>query len=161
MTKDDWKNNRIAAAHRGENPMVISKLQSGFAVIGDTQFLPGYCVLLPFQNVRSLNDLDYHQRSKYLLDMTLIGDAIQESCHPMRINYSIYGNADSFLHAHIFPRYEWEPEERRTMPVWQYPRNKWTDNNYLYSSEKHLEIKDGIGHALAKNGFVIDDSTNT
>lgn len=100
--------------------MVLTKMRSGFAVIGDTQFLPGYCVLLPSVKVNSLNELDFKQRSEYLLDMSLIGDAIQAVCNPRRVNYSIYGNTDVYLHAHIFPRYDWEPEERIPKPVWLY-----------------------------------------
>lgn len=93
---EDWKMDRIGSAHRGENPMVLTKLKSGFVVMGDTQFLPGYCVLLPLEQVNTLNDLDFKQRGEYLLDMSLIGDAIQEVCSPRRINYSIYGNTDAF-----------------------------------------------------------------
>ena len=77
---NDWKKDRIASAHRGENPMVLTKMRSGFAVIGDTQFLPGYCLLLPFDKVDTLNDFNFKQRSEYLLDMSLIGDAIQAIC---------------------------------------------------------------------------------
>lgn len=77
---EDWKMDRIGSAHRGENPMVLTKLKSGFVVMGDTQFLPGYCVLLPLEKVNTLNDLDFKQRGEYLLDMSLIGDAIQEVC---------------------------------------------------------------------------------
>lgn len=87
--------------------------------------------------VSTLNNLDYKQRSEYLLDMSLIGDAIQEVCNPRRINYSIYGNTDAFLHAHIFPRYDWEAEERNQMPVWQYSSEMWSDTQYHYSEEKH------------------------
>jgi diadenosine tetraphosphate (Ap4A) HIT family hydrolase len=153
---NDWKKDRIASAHRGENPMVLAKLRSGFAVIGDTQFLPGYCLLLPFTNVKTLNDLDLKQRSGYLLDMSLIGDAIQEICNPRRINYSIYGNTDAFLHAHIFPRYEWEPEERKHMPVWQYPTEKWYDRMYQYTDEKHFEMKEKLSkklHQILKEAY--------
>jgi len=122
--------------------MVIVRTKSGFAVIGDTQFLSGYCMLLPSVKVNSLNDLDFKQRSEYLLDMSLIGNYIQKICKPRRINYSIYGNTDAFLHAHIFPRYEWELEERKYMPVWQYPAEMWRDSKYHYTDEKHLEIKE-------------------
>jgi diadenosine tetraphosphate (Ap4A) HIT family hydrolase len=145
---EDWKKDRIASAHNGSNPMVLAKLQSGFAVIGDTQFLPGYCVLLPHTKVNTLNDLNHKQRSEYLLDMSLIGDAIQEVCSPRRINYSIYGNTDVFLHAHIFPRYEWEPDERRVMPVWQYSPEKWSDSKYQYSEEKHGDLKEKLKNKL-------------
>ena len=42
-----WQDNRIQAAIDGTNPMVMAELPGGFAVFGDVQFLPGYCVLLP------------------------------------------------------------------------------------------------------------------
>lgn len=45
--------------------MVIAKMKSGFAAIRDTQFLLGYCVLLPSKLFGSLEELDYQQRSEY------------------------------------------------------------------------------------------------
>jgi hypothetical protein len=42
----DWQADRIGSALRGENPTVMARLPGGFAVIGDVQWLPGYCVLL-------------------------------------------------------------------------------------------------------------------
>jgi diadenosine tetraphosphate (Ap4A) HIT family hydrolase len=30
------------------------------------------------------------------------------------------GNTDAALHAHVFPRYDSEPEERRRKPIWFY-----------------------------------------
>lgn len=146
--KIDWKQDRIASAHRGENPMVLAKMRSGFAVIGDTQFLPGYCVLLPSEKVNSLNELDFKQRSEYLLDMSLIGDAVQAVCNPRRVNYSIYGNTDVYLHAHIFPRYDWEPEERIPKPVWLYSEDHWFEPKYQYSVEEHGEMKEKLTQKL-------------
>src|SRR5687767_6672103 len=37
---------RLEAAERGENPTVLARLKTGWTVIGDTQHLPGYCLLL-------------------------------------------------------------------------------------------------------------------
>jgi hypothetical protein len=42
----DWRLDRIGSALRGENPTVLARMPGGFAVIGDVQWLPGYCVLL-------------------------------------------------------------------------------------------------------------------
>lgn len=44
----EWKNDRIGSVLKGENPTVITRMRSGFAVLGDTQFLPGYCLLLAY-----------------------------------------------------------------------------------------------------------------
>jgi hypothetical protein len=52
---NSWKSDRIGSAERGENPTVMVKMKSGFAVIGDNQFLPGYCVLLGYPRASSLN----------------------------------------------------------------------------------------------------------
>jgi diadenosine tetraphosphate (Ap4A) HIT family hydrolase len=71
----------------------------------------------------------------------VIGDAITAVCNPMRINYDILCNSDAFLHAHIFPRYEWEDENRIKHPVWQYPRENWSMEKYQFSEEKHGEMK--------------------
>lgn len=38
----------------------------------------------------------------------------------LRVNHEILGNSEPELHAHIFPRYATEAEERRRMPVWFY-----------------------------------------
>ena len=48
---------RVAAARAGANPTIICRMPSGWLALGDRQFLPGYCFLLPDPVVDSLNDL--------------------------------------------------------------------------------------------------------
>lgn len=74
-------------------------------------------MLLPKREIHSLNDLSLQERSLFLSDMSIVGDALIEVLKPLRINYDILGNTDNYLHAHIFPRYQWEEEQRRKMPV--------------------------------------------
>ncbi len=148
---DDWRLDRIGAAERGVNPMVIARMLSGFAVIGDTQFLPGYCVLLASPRVDQLSDLPLAARTRFLLDMSLLGEAIERACQPQglrRLNYEILGNTDAYLHAHVFPRYEWEAAERSGDPVWLYPDDRWTDSRYSYSDEAHGALRARIGDEL-------------
>jgi diadenosine tetraphosphate (Ap4A) HIT family hydrolase len=145
---NDWKQDRIGSAERGENPMVLARMRSGFAVIGDTQFLPGYSLLLASPQVDHLTDLSFTQRGLYLQDMTLIGEAIMQVCQPRRINYEILGNTDHFLHAHIFPRYSWEPAERQGSPVWLYPHSHRDDPNLAYSDEKNGELRQQLTEVL-------------
>jgi diadenosine tetraphosphate (Ap4A) HIT family hydrolase len=145
---DDWRQDRFGSAERGENPMVLARMRSGFAVIGDTQFLPGYCLLLAFPQVDHLTDLAFPQRGVYLQDMSLIGEAIMQVCQPSRVNYEILGNSDHFLHAHVFPRYAWESAERLRSPVWLYPDSHRADPNLAYSDEKHGELRQRLAKAL-------------
>jgi diadenosine tetraphosphate (Ap4A) HIT family hydrolase len=109
---------RVRDAQKGDNPTVICQMPSGWAVIGDRQFMPGYSLLLPDPVVPDLNVLTGEHRSQYLSDMTVIGDALLEITDAYRINYEILGNTEPALHAHIFPRYLSEPEGPRSVPVW-------------------------------------------
>lgn len=111
---------RVAAARAGNNPTVICRVPSGWAVLGDDQTLRGYSLLLPDPVVPDLNSLDAGDRAQYLKDMVIIGDALLEVTDAFRINYEILGNSAPALHAHIFPRYLSEPETLRQGPAWFY-----------------------------------------
>lgn len=150
VSNDDWKKDRIGAAIQGQNPMVITEMSSGFAVMGDTQFLPGYCVLLPNRLVGSLEELSYKERTSYLLDASLLGEAVLISTEAKRVNYSIYGNTDAFLHTHVFPRYHSEPLERIGRPVWDYPVDRWKNEQYAFQENTHGELKNRIKKELTQ-----------
>lgn len=126
------------------------KMKSGFAVIGDNQFLPGYCVLLGYPKASSLNELSLEERAQYLIDMTLIGDAIIKACNPLRVNYSTLMNYDHYLHTHIEARYAWEPEEYKCRPSYFYPKEQRYSSEYEYSEEKYGELKRKITEILVE-----------
>jgi diadenosine tetraphosphate (Ap4A) HIT family hydrolase len=112
---------RVALARRGQNPTLIGRMASGWAVLGDAQFPRGYSLLLPDPVVGSINALEGAARAQFLADMAAIGDALLALTGAYRINYELQGNSDQALHAHIFARYPSEDEERRRGPVWMYP----------------------------------------
>ncbi len=115
---------RVEEAQQGKNPYVICRMQSGWAVLGDKQLLRGYCLLLSDPVARDLNSLSLKERSIYLQDMTIIGDAILEVTGATLINYETLGNTEHALHTHIIPRYADEPDEFRSRPVWFYDWNR-------------------------------------
>jgi diadenosine tetraphosphate (Ap4A) HIT family hydrolase len=138
-------------ARNGTNDKVICKMASGWAVMGDVQFLPGYCLLLPDPVVPSLNELDTEARTAYLLDMTRLGDAVLQATGALRMNYEILGNSEPELHCHIFPRYASEPEQKRKMPVWFYDWKSATP----YSEEVHGELRNRIARLLDNREAVV------
>lgn len=144
MSKISWQDNRIQAAINGTNPMLMKELKGGYLVFGDVQFLPGYCVLLPKREVASLNELTLEERSAFLLDMSIVGDSLLASTSAIRINYDILGNTDQFLHAHIFPRYAWESDARRKMPVWLYDAFNWSNPETAYHEHQHRALRQQI-----------------
>lgn len=110
-------------ARKGENPYVITKLASGWLVIGDVQPLPGYCLVLADPVVESLNSLGEADRIAYSLDVARVGDALLAVTDAFRINYETWGNLEPALHTHITPRYLSEsPEKRRMAPGRAYDR---------------------------------------
>jgi diadenosine tetraphosphate (Ap4A) HIT family hydrolase len=82
--------------------------------------------------------------------MSLLGDAIINICKPIKINYEILINAADFLHAHVFPRYDWESEERKKMPVWLYSKEDRFSAENMFLEEKHSKIKTQIAEELEK-----------
>lgn len=158
----DWREDRIGSALRGENPMVMARMRSGFAVIGDTQHLPGYSLLLcKDPGVDHLTDLDRARRAQFLADMALIGEAIVGVCAERglrRVNYEVLGNSESWLHAHVHPRYEWEPAERRGWPVWCYPPAEREDPAHAYDERRHGELRAALARELERLLAAADSS---
>jgi len=154
---EHWKLDRIGSARAGTNPTVLARLPHSYAVIGDTQFLPGYCVLLVDDpSVDRLTDLPKAQRLEFLNSMDTLGEAVEAACRSLdasfrRMNYEILGNSYRHLHAHLFPRYEWEPPEHIGRPAWLYdPQEFYAADAAL--APRHDEIRARIIAELARLG---------
>ncbi|MGQ4485648.1 diadenosine tetraphosphate hydrolase [Streptomyces sp. SAS_281] len=150
---DDWRQDRIGTALRGGNPTVLRRLKAGFAAIGDVQFLPGYSVLLVDDPaVQRLSELPRVRRPAFLADMDTLGEAVERACKRLdpgfrRVNLEILGNTAPFLHAHVWPRYDWEPPEQVGRPVWLYPRERWSDDNHALGP-RHAAVREAIVEEL-------------
>ena len=135
---------RVDALRAGRDPGFVARLASGWAVLGERQVLPGYCLLLPDPVVPTLNALKGAQRSVFLADMAALGDAVLAVTHAVRINYAIFGNLDPALHAHVIPRYHDEAAEFRTAQPWAYD---W-DAAPAFDLDRHRDLRDRIHAAL-------------
>ncbi|MFH8791037.1 hypothetical protein [Streptomyces sp. NPDC017941] len=92
------------------------------------------------------------KRLSFLSDMDLLGEAVERVCRQRdpefrRINLEILGNTDPFLHAHVWPRFAWEPAEVVGKPVWLYPREQWSDERFGLGPQ-HDELRQAIGSEL-------------
>ena len=104
------------------------------------------------EGANHLTDLPRSARAEFMLDMSLLGEAVMTACNSIdpslrRLNYEILGNTDRFLHAHVFPRYEWEDEELRPRAVWAYPPDRWTSPRDAYA-EEHEPLREAITKEL-------------
>lgn len=135
---------RVRQAREGKNPTVIRKLKTGWLCIGDNQIVRGYCVFLNDPVVQDINALPMAERAVFLLEMSLIGDALLEVTGARLINYELLGNKDRALHVHVHPRYENEADQYKFMPVWEYYKLPAVP----FDSQHDRELMDKIGAAI-------------
>ncbi len=140
---------RVASCQQGTYPKAICKMRAGWAVLGDVQFLKGYSLLLPDPVVPHLNAMDSTHRQQFLEDMAHLGEAVMAVTDAVRINYEMLGNLEPALHAHVFPRFDTEPETLRTKPVWLYD---W-DAAPAFDSNRDSPVMQAIHNYLKQNGY--------
>jgi diadenosine tetraphosphate (Ap4A) HIT family hydrolase len=147
----DWRLDRADES----GPAMRMRMRSGYAVLGATQHLPGYCLLLSdVDGADHLTDLPRPARLVFLTDMALLGEAVLTACRAadpgfLRVNYEVLGNTLHHLHAHVHARYEWEPEQYRVGPVWRYPANLRNAPEYALGPQ-HDDVRAAIGQELAR-----------
>ncbi|MFD6452049.1 diadenosine tetraphosphate hydrolase [Nocardia sp. NPDC055165] len=147
----DYLEDPIGAARQGTNPTVIGRLRSGWAVIGSTQHLPGYCVLIHDGNADQLTELPRADRVTFMHDMVLLGEAVERACRAadpefLRINYEVLGNLWPYLHGHVLPRYQWEPDHLRVGQVALYGSDRDAPEHRL--GARHDPLRAAISAAL-------------
>jgi diadenosine tetraphosphate (Ap4A) HIT family hydrolase len=105
-------------------------LESGEQRGGAVAFVV-YCVFLTDEpSAQGLTDLPRHARTAFLDSTEALAEAVELACRAAdpafrRINIEIHGNQDPFLHAHVWPRYGWEPPDHVGRPVALYPMDRW------------------------------------
>lgn len=106
---------RVARLERGEDPQIIARLLSGYAILANQQPLEGCCMLLPTPVVAHAADLDGAARAAFMADFLRLGDAVRAATGADRINYLILCNQVPELHAHVVPRFAAEDPIKRLM----------------------------------------------
>ncbi|HEY6645241.1 VOC family protein [Povalibacter sp.] len=132
----------VESCRRGDDPSVVTRMASGWAVMGRRQVLRGYCLLLPDPVVPHLNAFPAAAREQFMMDVSVLGEAVQRATGALRINYAIFGNLEPALHAHVHPRYVDEPEAMRTGNPWSYD---WSQAP-MFDPALHSELRDLIRH---------------
>lgn len=110
---------RRIARFTPDNPYVVAELETGYFVLGDNQYIPGYTIFLSKTCVPELHDLPRDVRSRFLGEMAIVAEAAFRAFSPRKLNYELLGNSVSHLHWHLFPRYADDANPR--WPVWNNP----------------------------------------
>jgi diadenosine tetraphosphate (Ap4A) HIT family hydrolase len=134
----------VDACREGTHPSCVGQVKSGWVIMGQIQVIPGYCLLLPDPVVPHLNALQGTDRCQFLDDMADLGEVVLQVTKATRINYEMLGNLEPALHAHVFPRFDSEPEGLKTKPIWMYD---W-DSADTFSMDQHGELFQKIQQTL-------------
>ncbi len=130
---------------------MICRINSGWVVLGESQFLKGYALIYPDPVVADLNALSAEARKTLLYEASIVGDALLEITNAVRINYEILGNLAPALHVHVFPRFTDEPVDLKTKPVWFYD---W-DSAPQFDPQRDAPLMKDIKNYLGAAGIVI------
>jgi diadenosine tetraphosphate (Ap4A) HIT family hydrolase len=123
MTTPGPISNRVARIVRGEDPQLIARMPSGWAILANQQpdAINGCCMLLPDPVVSSVNDLSPERRAAFMTDFVRLGDAVLAATGAERINYLILCNQVPELHGHAIPRFaDEDPDKRKLGPFEAY-----------------------------------------
>jgi catechol 2,3-dioxygenase-like lactoylglutathione lyase family enzyme/diadenosine tetraphosphate (Ap4A) HIT family hydrolase len=145
----------VESCRAGNAPQLITRMASGWAVMGLQQVLRGYSLLLPDPVVPHLNAMSKAAREQFLADLGQLGDAVIGATQALRINYAIFGNLEPALHAHVHPRYVDEPQAQRTGNPWSYD---WSLAP-AFDVRIHGELRDAIQRRLIATGAALTGAT--
>lgn len=126
----------------------VYEFKHSYVELGKSQFWEGYCILFSKVDYEHLTDMPNKVREEYLMEMSILGDAMMEVLSPRRINYNILGNSHPVVHAHVFPRYEWEKEPLKQTVVWRYEDETFSNPEYAFDLVKHASLKEKLAKAI-------------
>jgi diadenosine tetraphosphate (Ap4A) HIT family hydrolase len=98
------------------NPYFVAELETGYAVLADNQYVPGYTLFISKTCVPELHELAPDRRSRFLEEMAMVAEAVFRAFEPRKLNYELLGNSVAHLHWHLIPRYA--DDAKPTWPIW-------------------------------------------
>lgn len=135
---------RISMIKEGTNPYFVKELNTGYVVIGDNQHFKGYTLFLFKEHVTELHRIDNTTKLKFLEEMSIVAEAVQNATGAEKMNYEMLGNGDAHMHWHLFPRKENDLGRYGNNgkgPVWWYPMEKMYDNSNKPSYDELVSMK--------------------
>lgn len=102
---------RIKMIEDGTNPYFVKELNTGYVVLGDHQYFKGYTIFICKYHKNEIFELDRDYKIKYLEEMSIVAEAVSNAFKCEKMNYELFGNGDSHLHWHLFPRNNGDLEE--------------------------------------------------
>lgn len=145
---------RINMITNGTNPYFVKELETGYVVIGDNQHFYGYTLFLYKNHEKTeLFQLSQPERQKFLVEMSIVAEAVSNAFGCDKMNYELLGMGDAHLHWHLYPRRKGNIENYGNGgkgPVWWYPMELMYCDDNRPSSAKLEEMKQKLLEELNK-----------
>ncbi|TCL55738.1 diadenosine tetraphosphate (Ap4A) HIT family hydrolase [Hydrogenispora ethanolica] len=99
-----------------ENKYFIGELETGYIFLSNRwQYFKGYTFFISKICASELHLLPIEFRNKFLFEMTVVSEAVQNAFQAKKINCESLGNSCSHVHWHIIPRYGTDPSPTKTI----------------------------------------------
>ncbi|TCT10503.1 diadenosine tetraphosphate (Ap4A) HIT family hydrolase [Natranaerovirga pectinivora] len=120
--KDCFVCNWIDRISINEQKYFIAELETGYVFLSSKwQYFKGYTFFLSKIHVSELHLMPIEFRKKFLFEMTIVSEAVQNAFKAVKINCESLGNSCSHVHWHIIPRYENDPLPEKA--IWNIDRS--------------------------------------
>lgn len=136
---------RIDQIQKEQIPYLVKELETGYVVIGDSQYFKGYSLFLAKDHIIELHQLTSATKLKFLEEMSLVQEAVAKAFEAEKMNIELLGNGDAHLHFHIFPRRA--ADMNGCGPVWWLPWEEMSADRY---SSTEQELADLVQQLLDK-----------
>jgi len=84
--------------------------------VTDTPDYPGYCRVILHRHVSEMTDLPPAERSRLMMTVMQVEQALRDLMQPDKINLASLGNKVSHVHWHVIPRFTNDPHFPD--PIW-------------------------------------------
>lgn len=138
----------LRACQRGDNERLILEMETGWAVLGASQYFLGYSLLLCKTPVADLEELPPSFRLQYLAEMALLSQAVSRVVRPHKMNLESLGNQVPHLHWHVFPRQSFEASPEQ--PVWLTMPDGDAALRHHFDPVHHIALRDAIREELSR-----------
>jgi diadenosine tetraphosphate (Ap4A) HIT family hydrolase len=95
---------------------VIVELGELRVVLVDDALYPGFCRVIHNRHIVEMTDLPIPGRSKMMMSVCKVEQALRDVMAPDKINLASFGNAVPHLHWHVIPR--WTNDAHFPQPTW-------------------------------------------